>query len=85
MNEQRAKISVTPIANAEQRLLSAAGVLARYQPAPCCKLAAILKFPCVSDGSHDSRGSDKANAGDIRDFAACFALPMPLFDFRFDK
>lgn len=73
MNQQGSHLGVPALANAQQVLLAAAGVLSGHQAQPGGDRSAIVKALGVSNGCHQRAGGDGAYVRNGSEFVAYFA------------
>ena len=80
MDQQRAQIGVAALADAKQSRLAAAGRLPGHQAQPGGKLSSVLEVLGITDGRDERTGSDRADAGNLLELAACLALAVRSLD-----
>jgi hypothetical protein len=84
VNQQRSQVAVPTLADAEQQVFAAAGVLPRYQAQPGGQLAGILETLRVPQRGHQRAGRQRADARNLCQSPARFILSMPGLDLRLE-
>ena len=84
VDHQGAQVGITTLADAQQVLFAAAGVLFGYQSHPCGQLTAVLELPRITHGRHDRARGDRSQPRYFCQFAARFVRSMPLLYLCFE-
>ena len=83
MDEQGSQIGVPPLADAQQVLLAAAGVLPGHQPEPSRQLATIMETLDIAQRCNQCAGRDRSDPWNLFKPLAFFMLAMPLNNLAF--
>ena len=60
--QQRSEVDIAALADAKQPVLAPGGILLGHQAEPRGALAAVLELRRMSDGRHECRGGERADA-----------------------
>ena len=77
VDQQHPQITIAPLADPEEGLPSAAGMLPRYQTEPSRQLPPVLETGGVADGGHQRAGGEGGNAWNLRQLPACHCFLVP--------
>jgi hypothetical protein len=80
VDQKRLEIGVSSLNDSQDRWLATAGMLSRHESQPGGKLPAVLKTTGIADGRYHRTCRDCADAGDLCQFLAGGAFPMPELD-----
>src|ERR1700712_620540 len=83
MDQKRSKVTVPPLADAQQFCLPSARVLSWNQSHPGCELPSVFEAPRITDGGDQRTGRDRPDTRNLLKLAAEFVFPMPCLDLCF--
>ena len=80
VDQQRAKVDVAALADAQKLRLATAGVLTRHQPDPRCELPRVLEVARVAGAGHERAGGEGSDSWNRLQPTADLAAAMPQLD-----